>query len=92
MPDQEDNISVSTGSDADYLDITVDEMEELWNEYLQADNDRQPGEFTKQEAAALWGLQIDTAYDRLQKLIRIGKLSKRKGRENGYGTTFYKKV
>jgi hypothetical protein len=59
---------------------------------LQSDNDRQPGEFTKAEAAKLWGILEDGAYDRLVKLLKAGKITKRSGRLNGFRSTFYKKV
>lgn len=92
MPDQKDNISVSTSSDADHLNITLEELQGLWEEFLETDNDRQLGEFTKSEAAKTWGIPDDTAYDRLTKLLKIGKLTKRPGRLNGFRCMFYKKL
>jgi hypothetical protein len=92
MPDQRENLPVRTNRDGDGLNITPEELRELWKQYIEEDDDRQPGEMTRIEAAELWGIPTDSAYDRLEKLVSRGLMTKRIGRKTGRRTTYYNKV
>lgn len=47
------------------------------------------GEFTKAEAAEMWGIPEDTAYDRITKMVKAGALTRRSGRRNGRKMIYY---
>lgn len=53
--------------------------------------DRQPGEFTRQEAMKELGMGRSGTQSKLAALVRSGALVSREGRENSRAVTFYRK-
>jgi len=92
MSDQRENLPVCADGNGDCINITAEELQGLWAQYLEKDDDVQEGEFTKQEAASMWGVPMDTAYDRLERMVQKGMLNKRAGRRLGKKVTFYRKI
>ncbi len=92
MPDTRKNLPICADGNGDHLNITVEELQELWGDYITQNDDRKEGEFTKLEAATLWEIPTDSAYDRLEKMVVKGLLSKRAGRKSGKKVTFYRKI
>lgn len=92
MSDKREDLPVSVNENNERLAITIEDLQSIWDEFLVEDNDRRDGEFTKADAAGIWNMQEDTVYDRLERMVKAGKLEKRFGRMNGRRATFYKKT
>lgn len=92
MSNSREDLPVCTDGDGDTIKITAEELQGIWETYLLQENDQQKGEFTKREAAEMWGMNLDTTYDRLEKMVDKGLLEKRAGKRGGKRVTFYRKV
>ncbi len=90
MSHQGKDLPISTNENDQGLAITLEELQQLWEQCITRDDDRREGEFTKDEAANLWNMAEDTIYDRLEKMVRFGALTKRQGRRSGRRATYYK--
>ena len=89
MSDQRENLSVPNDQNDGRLKITIEELQGLWEKVQVRDTDRMDGEFTKAEAAEMWGIPEDTAYDRIMKMVKADALTKRSGRRNGRKMIYY---
>lgn len=90
MQNPRKDLPVRPDRNGDVINISVEELDALWGQFIESDNDRQPGEFTRAEVAELWGIPNDTAYDRLELMVSKGLLSKRAGRQMRKKVMFYK--
>ena len=54
-----------------------------------AEKERKPGEITRKEYQARYGISESLAYRELDALVLAGKLTRRKGRDNGRECDLY---
>lgn len=91
MPGKREDLHVQP--EPDHLDITVEELDSLWGNYMSAyETDRRPGEYTQAEISDKWNVPRGTVYERLVRLVKIGAVEKRSGRLNGRKTQFYRVI
>lgn len=92
MPDQRDDLSIHAEQAEERLNITLEDLQGAWVRCLEGQDDRKEGEFSLEEVIETWGIPRDTAYDRLNKMIFRGLVSKRAGRHLGKRINWYSLV
>ena len=83
MSNQRENISISKDDNDQYLNITREQLNDLWDIYLNTRTDRKSGERSILEISEIWNVSRRTANLRVKALAASGLITTRKGVLNG---------